>query len=777
MQMNPGRLAGDIREAREDTPADRLRRGGGWLALLLALLMLGTLTRSLAEANWSDGLSVVHAAILGGAVIGFALALTRWDGFFPTFYSLLASIVWITMLCSNSLLPSLSLHDGVEELINRNLHWLGALVAGAPSADNLIFVIQLSYLAWWIGYFAIWSIFRHQKVMHAVLPAGIGLLINAYYASQDLGGYLVVFLIAVVLIAIRVELARNEDRWQLFHIRYAPDIYIDFLRAGLVFAVAVTALAWTLPGLADRTALEKLLRPFEGPWHTITDTWSRMYRDLNYQGPAAVISTFGKSMTLGGPVNLTDRPIFEAFTPQTTYWRGAVYDYYTGQTWLNTDSSVSTLDRDQPLGEPPAWVVSEITATIRVLQNADDVIYVPPQPLRVSLPLTVDETQVSDEPAERTVSLLRSRLTLVENSTYQVSSAVTAASPEELRAAGTTYPEWVLRRYLEVPDTLPERVRAFARTITEDQTNPYDMAFALEQRLRQYEYNQHIAAPPEGADAVDYFLFQAKEGYCDYYASAMIIMLRSVGVPARLAAGYSPGQLIDPEDGIPRAIRQYQIQERNAHAWVEVYFPTFGWIQFEPTASEPMLARPEARPSVQPAESADQSSDALQDELDDLRPDRGAQLTPDQQAGTTPGAWLARRWKLAVAFAAAIIALVAAIAVNWRRWSRMAQHPALIPYLFGALSTWAGRLRIAWPASHTPLEHAGTFSARIPETTTVIQRLASVFTAQLYGHEIQSAETLAETAEEWQRIQPLFWKRWLRVLLDLPALWRRLHRR
>ena len=103
-------------------------------------------------------------------------------------------------------------------------------------------------------------------------------------------------------------------------------------------------------------------------------------------------------------------------------------------------------------------------------------------------------------------------------------------------------------RYLQLPDTVPFRVRDLAAKITAAYDNPYDKAEAIEAVLRTYEYNQGIAAPPPGADAVDYFLYDVKQGYCDYYASAMVVMLRSVGIPARFAVGYTPGKAV-PQQG------------------------------------------------------------------------------------------------------------------------------------------------------------------------------------------------------------------------------------
>ncbi|NIN97916.1 MAG: transglutaminase, partial [Anaerolineae bacterium] len=89
-----------------------------------------------------------------------------------------------------------------------------------------------------------------------------------------------------------------------------------------------------------------------------------------------------------------------------------------------------------------------------------------------------------------------------------------------LRSAGTDYPTWVTARYLQLPSTLPNRVRALAEDITKDYDNPYDKVTALEGYLRTIPYNELINAPPPGQDGVDYFLFDNRQGYCDYYASA-----------------------------------------------------------------------------------------------------------------------------------------------------------------------------------------------------------------------------------------------------------------
>lgn len=134
-------------------------------------------------------------------------------------------------------------------------------------------------------------------------------------------------------------------------------------------------------------------------------------------------------------------------------------------------------------------------------------------------------------------------------------------------------------KYLNVPETVPYRVKELALSITRNEQNNYDKVKAIEQYLaKNYKYNLMPGDVPDDVDFVDYFLFERKEGYCTYFATAMAILTRCVGIPSRYVEGYL----------LPTAVgkdKMYEVTNERAHAWVEVYFEGIGWIQFEPTAS------------------------------------------------------------------------------------------------------------------------------------------------------------------------------------------------
>jgi hypothetical protein len=154
----------------------------------------------------------------------------------------------------------------------------------------------------------------------------------------------------------------------------------------------------------------------------------------------------------------------------------------------------------------------------------------------------------------------------------------------QLRAAGSEYPEWVQTQYLALRDDVPPRVLSLARDLTATAPTPYDRALAIENYLRTIPYTLDVPEPPANRDVVDYFLFDLRRGYCDYYATAMAVLARGAGLPARLAVGYGAGEY-DARAGA------FHVRQKDAHSWTQIYFPNYGWVDFEPTSGRAALAR------------------------------------------------------------------------------------------------------------------------------------------------------------------------------------------
>jgi hypothetical protein len=136
-----------------------------------------------------------------------------------------------------------------------------------------------------------------------------------------------------------------------------------------------------------------------------------------------------------------------------------------------------------------------------------------------------------------------------------------------------------LDRYTQLPPTGLERTSGLAARLTEGTTNPYDAVLRMNEYLKKtYPYDLSIPPQGEDMDAVEYFLFEQRRGYCEQFSSSLAVMARSQGIPARVATGYAPGEY-NPFTGL------YEVKASDAHAWVEVYFPQYGWTTFDPTPS------------------------------------------------------------------------------------------------------------------------------------------------------------------------------------------------
>jgi hypothetical protein len=366
---------------------------------------------------------------------------------------------------------------------------------------------------------------------------------------------------------------------------------------------------------------------------------------------------------------------------------------------------------------------------------------------------------------------------------YQVVSAVSQASIKQLRAAGQRYPAEIRERYLQLPDSLPGRVRTLARDIVTKAgaTNPYDQAAALELWLRvNIKYNDQISAPAPGRDGVDYMLFETEEGYCDYYASAFAVMARSLGIPARIVTGFAQGQF-DSQRNL------YVVRQYHAHTWAEVYFPNYGWIQFEPTASQPSIVRPEdVNPASNPSASDREQNDRGRfggrepaDEEFDPNTGPASMLGPLDAVATAPSA-LPTPVLVAVVLVGLVLLMAGGgfLAIGWYEQRGVPKQASGGIWAYARLSRMTRWLRLTLSAADTPYEQAKTIGAVVPKRRDEIDQLADCYVRERYGRVEIAA---AETRSIWQRLHWSLWqagvKRRLPRVLSAPhRLWERFRR-
>jgi hypothetical protein len=269
---------------------------------------------------------------------------------------------------------------------------------------------------------------------------------------------------------------------------------------------------------------------------------------------------------LGGSISLSPEVRFTVRAEEGRYWRTGSYDRYTGDGWVRTGRE---REYDGPLAQPPGprtEVFQNYTAESRV----------------ATMPAAAEPVRVVGDATENTMvteqGTLQAKSTFIEGDQYHVYSSAPDANPSMLKSAGTDYPEEIEEGYTQLPADTPDRVERRTSRVTESADNPYESAVLIERYLeRNKQYSLEVERP-DGTMA-DSFLFEMDAGYCTYFATTMVTMLRSQGIPARLAVGYTSGQQVGENEWVVRGL--------DSHAWVEVYFPGYGWIQFDPTPGGP----------------------------------------------------------------------------------------------------------------------------------------------------------------------------------------------
>jgi transglutaminase-like putative cysteine protease len=274
-----------------------------------------------------------------------------------------------------------------------------------------------------------------------------------------------------------------------------------------------------------------------------------------------------------GSITLSPKVRFTVEADEEHFWQTAAYDRFTGRGWVRTGQ---TAPYEGPLSGPPG-------PSRRVEQRVD---------VRGglgTLPAAWKPVEVDDSTAERTVRTpqggIRPDSMLGSGTTFTVTSRVPEYDESRLQQAGTDYPEGIGARYRQLPDSTTERLRQRAAEVTAEASTPAEAAEAISSYLKSEKgYSLDVARP--SGNTADGFVFRMEEGYCVYFATAMTVMLRAVDVPARFVVGYTPGESVDG---------RYVVRGFDSHAWVQVYFPGVGWVDFDPTPAGPRRQAETAR--------------------------------------------------------------------------------------------------------------------------------------------------------------------------------------
>ena len=357
-------------------------------------------------------------------------------------------------------------------------------------------------------------------------------------------------------------------------------------------------------------------------------------------------------------------------------------------------------------------------------------------------------------PDKKSVIAYKPKQTLKINNTYEVAAFFDFPSESAMRNSSRNYPPKIKDRYLQLPATLPDRVRAITRSLTNNSLGAYDKAVEVETYLRNLKYTPVSKPLSHNVDVVDHFLFESQEGYGDYFASAMAVMLRTIDIPTRLVLGFGPG--IAEENG------GFLIRDKDSHAWPEVYFTNIGWVPFEPT---PIYER---RTRGMPSSFYDISYFGLGGENpEDMEPDmglEGMQDSPEMErndlGGPLPGGEGPRPPALrhfgtplgmgGLSFGLCLIVISILMMVIWKKQYGDVDSAVNAFEKMKHLSNFLG---IASPLSQTPFEFSNKLTLMLPPVEEDINIITDSFIAEFYGNKSPSAIETIRVQTAWNKVR------------------------
>ena len=615
------------------------------LGLLLVFMALQIFTYGISSSLRGTDTKYLFWICLLAAGIGYGLSKRKWNGLVSALVIAAFGLGGVWVLGARLVLPLLDLLDSIvglapqvipalrgripleteavreawaiitqasTALAMRWQTWLMGIdrnvTVNDPLVRNMIWTLVMWLLAAWTGWFT-----ARRSALHALLPNIIVLALVLSYSEYRIEAlWLLVFL---MLLLMGIWNYKNHTyQWQRRKVDYSDSILYDNTQAVLLLAFTIGTLAFAAPSIS---------------WRDIRDFFRE--RSSNEaaemlgirEQPAAAVNTsvqkpslprehlltegFAQSQELvmsirTGELPPISNPMLTADAPRH-YWRSTVYDEYMSAGWLTSYTTPQKVQANTALIPGLLDGYRRLHMNVELYQPEgklfwSGLLYSADIPFRADWRVRPGSNLFADQTA-----LLQADLFAVAAgaNSYRAEVYIPVVTVAELRLASTDYPEEIRDRYLKLPRELPQRVHDLAQEITGGIENPYDKAKAIESYLRSnYPYDLDVPAPPEDQDVSDYFLFDLQRGYCDYYATSMVVLARASGLPARFVSGYSSGSYDAPN-------AQYVVRELNAHSWPEIYFPEIGWIEFEPTASQPEIERAESieeLPANEPAGTA-----------------------------------------------------------------------------------------------------------------------------------------------------------------------------
>ncbi|MEM7801336.1 MAG: transglutaminase domain-containing protein [Chloroflexota bacterium] len=724
-----------------------------WILLSASLSLILLAGYGMYQAELTPGLEILMIIGSLGYLSGLLLSISHFSRRTAIIFSIVYASFAIVYLIGNKYqaYAPLTWSERVSDIVLDQADWINKAFNGGTSREPLIFVVHTSIIFWIIGHTAAWWTFRKQGIWRAILPAGAVLLsvVFYYYGPRPLWIYLAFYVLIAFIYISLTHLDNQQEEWYTAAVRFEPTISYNFTIAGLIVALSALLVAWQAPTFTANNAVNNALSGTNPAWIELQDNWTRLFSALRSYSTSTTDSV-PNSLALGGPRNVSNTFIMDIFVSEElpyAYWHQLSYESYSDGRWNAPIGDQTIRIPDDGFFDIPEFSSREvITQTVRNYIPNSGQIYGLPDIVGSDKQMFV--TSQIDDRGQELISMVQSRYVLPQNDTYTTQSLISMATQNDLRRDSQNYPEWITP-YLNTGGSVSSQTADLASRLATGYDNPYDISISIQDYLREnIEYNDQIEAPPDNVNEIDYFLYDIQAGYCNYYATAMVMMLRSQGIPARPSVGFAAGEFIEDAN-------LYRVRAKDSHMWVDVYFPSHGWVPFEPTAAIPVPNRPVGddptgiqREVPQPLDDRLGPGD-FDEPFFDEGLDFEAVTDPLPEGGPSIDLSQLLTWPALIGFALVIMAggaSAATVQINRRAEGDIGRS-------HDHLGKWGERIGLDMDDAETPYERAEILSKAIPDGQRSIFSLTSQFVQTKFSSR-QEPTAGFNPRDEWRQVRP-----------------------
>jgi transglutaminase-like putative cysteine protease len=684
-----------------------------WLAVLGFAAAAEAMACSLSTAHWQPGLTGLPWLVGLAVALSFLFTRGRRVNWALWAFGLAVGLaVSVELPASGFLSGSFGWNEQFLLVLGELVTWVQRGLGGRVTQEDILISLALASFSWFWVYLNYLLAVRLRLGWLGAGLLGVPLFGNVMFKPATGGSWLVLWAAGSLAMLLSLGLYRREQLYRRLAFLGWREGNRVALAGGLGMAALATIAFALAPPVKLNEKLNGLYQKLNGPIGQAQRAYEQMGVPKQYDASQIRFDTFQARLRFLGPFRPGTELVMKVRSDRGRYEQGLVFDRYDRDGWTNTrfntfqnnSNEFSTLTGQQETSRDRDR--KQIAEDIIAVRPAGALLFAPPQPLGASVRLKGDG-----------FGDLRATASVQPNQLYTSAALESVATAETLAATTGPIPPSVSQPFMELPPDLPARIKQLAEQQTAGKLTAFDKATALETYLRTFTFDTETPPPPPGRDGVDWFLFDLRRGYCDYNSSAMAVMLRTLGIPARVAAGYTPGQL-DPTDGL------YHITEKDTHTWTQAYFPGYGWIDFEPTPDNP--AFPRARnPREQPTAGAASKPQPTPERNATPTPGPGAGASPSSSAGGGAGGGSRFPWWL--------LAVAAAVGGGGAYfYSRLRGTPgARLAYMRVALTgTLLGLRPHIW---QTPQEYGRELQARRRFDRGATETITGLYNADRYG--------------------------------------------